>query len=469
MATPALNTFRAYEFEGGFPTPDTIARAYDDADLVRAITAYRFFYPSVSALCVYKGNIDSGMVANRVFCVVRDAVGMSGFTMNSDTPYVGLSLDVSTGPIVIELPPGALMGAVNDLHQRWVMDIGLPGPDHGAGGKHLLLPPGHAGEVPAGHYAATPTTNRVLGLIRALPPHGDLDAGIALMKSVKVYPLDGPGDGSDVEWGELSLSLDYSPGPFETEIRYWEMLHDLIDTEPPYDAYRNEYGNLAALGIAKGHPFAPDQRMTRILLQAAQIASAQMRVQSLADRRPDRVVWDGRQWEWAVLRPENGTFDTDSYVDLEAREKWFYQAQIESPAMFARAPGAGSLYWLSARDSTGAYLDGACYYRLSVPLPVPDKLFWSITVYDAQTRTEIVTDQNQAALRSLIELTPEVLEDAPHAELHFSPQQPADAEGRWIKTIPGRGWFAYFRIYGPDAPAFDHSWQLPDFELTAGV
>ena len=112
---------------------------------MRAITAYRFFYPSVSALCVYNGNIDSGMVANRVFCVVRDAVGMSGFTMNSDTPYVGLSLDVSAGPIVIELPPGALMGAVNDLHQRWVMDIGLPGPDHGQGGRHLLLPPGRGG------------------------------------------------------------------------------------------------------------------------------------------------------------------------------------------------------------------------------------------------------------------------------------------------------------------------------------
>jgi len=74
-----------------------------------------------------------------------------------------------------------------------------------------------------------------------------------------------------------------------------------------------------------------------------------------------------------------------------------------------------------------------------VPLPVPDKLFWSITVYDAQTRT----DQRQAGLRSLIELTPDVLGDADHA---------------------GKGWFVYFRIYGPDAPAFDSSWQLPDFE-----
>src|ERR1700761_9745363 len=104
MSVPALTTVQDYEFKGGFPTAETITRAYDDADLVRAITAYRFFYPSVSALCVYNGNIDSGMVANRVFCVVRDAVGMSGFTMNSDTPYVGLSLDVSAGPAGVGRP-----------------------------------------------------------------------------------------------------------------------------------------------------------------------------------------------------------------------------------------------------------------------------------------------------------------------------------------------------------------------------
>jgi hypothetical protein len=193
-----------------------------------------------------------------------------------------------------------------------------------------------------------------------------------------------------------------------------------------------------------------------------------MRVQSLADRRPDRVVWEGRQWEWAVLRPENGTFDAESYADLEAREKWFYQAQIESPAMFARAPGAGSLYWLSARDTTGAFLDGGRSYRLSVPLPVPDKLFSSITVYDAESRTEIVTDQRQAALRSLIELTLEVLGDSDHADLYFSPEQPPGTVGRWIKTIRGRGWFVYFRIYSPDVPAFDSSWQLPDFEPVSG-
>jgi hypothetical protein len=38
------------------------------------------------------------------------------------------------------------------------------------------------------------------------------------------------------------------------------------------------------------------------------------------------------------------------------------------------------------------------------------------------------------------------------------------ADGTWIQTLPGVGWFAYFRIYGPDAPAFDGDWQLPDFQ-----
>lgn len=54
-------------------------------------------------------------------------------------------------------------------------------------------------------------------------------------------------------------------------------------------------------------------------------------MQSFADRRPERVVWEDTYWEWAVLRPENGTFDTENYHDGYARQKWFYQAQIESP------------------------------------------------------------------------------------------------------------------------------------------
>jgi hypothetical protein len=191
-----------------------------------------------------------------------------------------------------------------------------------------------------------------------------------------------------------------------------------------------------------------------------------MCAQSFADRRPDRVVWKDRRWEWVSLRFENGDFTVDGRLDLEARDKWFYQAIGASPAMFRREPGAGSLYWLGTHDKNGAYLDGAKSYTLSVPRPVPCGLFWSVTVYDAETRSQILTKQGKAALRSLFEL-----KDHPGADpidLHFGPHPPAGktgAEKRWIQTLPGKGWFAYIRLYGPEKPAFDGSWKPGDFTL----
>src|SRR6185295_12834162 len=174
-----------------------------------------------------------------------------------------------------------------------------------------------------------------------------------------------------------------------------------------------------------------------------------MRVQSFADRSPGKEVWKDRKWEWAVLRYTNGTFDTENFTDLYAREKWFYQAQIESPAMFNRSPGAGSLYWLGVKDNTGAYLDGSKIYKLTVSLPVPGKLFWSVTVYDVFTRSEIATDQNKAALRSMFELNDK---SGSSIDLFFGPTSPADKEDVWIKTILNKGWFTYFRIYVPEKP-----------------
>lgn len=449
-----------YEFKGGYPTPETIQKAYDDADLSRAIEAYKFFYPTVSFEATWRGNLKEGAVANQIFALLEGTPNQLVFTPNSDTPYSGLPLDVSAGPMVIELPPGPLMGAADDLNQRWVMDLGLPGPDAGKGGKHLILPPGYKGEVPQGYYVATTTTNRVLVLLRAIPPGGDNEKANALMKTVKVYPLNRPANWKEPTWVKLAKG-DFTPVEWETNLLYWQVLKEVIDTEPAYEAYRPFYGELAGLGVIKGQPFTPDERMKGILEKAAQMANAQMRVQSFADRSPSRSAWPDRRWEWATLRPENGTFDAPTYKDLDAREKWFYQAQVESPAMFRRSPGAGSLYWLGVRDSAGAYLDGGKTYKLTVPLPVPAKLFWSVTVYDAETRSEIKTDQDYAALRSLFELKDV---KGSTAELYFGPNAPSGKEGQWIKTSPGKGWFTYFRIYGPEAAAFNGRWKPSDFE-----
>jgi hypothetical protein len=68
---------------------------------------------------------------------------------NADTVYAMGFLDLTDGPIVLEVPP-RLLGMIDDAWHRWVIDIGLSGPDRGLGGKHLILPPGYDGPLPKG-------------------------------------------------------------------------------------------------------------------------------------------------------------------------------------------------------------------------------------------------------------------------------------------------------------------------------
>lgn len=459
----AQTSIGGYEFRNGYPIPETIKKAYDDADLIRAIQVYKFFYPTVSGTALIKGNEPLGLVANKVFGVLDTKPRHVIFTPNSDTPYGPLPIDLSGGPIVIELPPGPLIVVAIDVNQRWVADMGLPGSDAGKGGKHLLLPPGYQGTVPAGYLVHRATTNQLIVGVRSLPVNGDVKGAMERITTIDVHPLDPKPDWKKPEWLQLTdKPQDTTPLKWETNIDYWKVLHETIDREPVFEPYRAHYGELAVLGITKGKPFAPDARMKRILEQAARIGNDQMRVQSFADRRVDRVVWPDRKWEWAGLRPENGDFETPHYLDVDAREVWFYQAIGASPAMFRRDAGAGSLYWLGVRDGTGAYLDGGKNYRLRVPQPVPGKLFWSVTVYDNQTRSEVQTSQDKAALRSMFELK-DVVGTQP-IDLYFGPEAPPSKEEHWIKTTPGKGWFTYFRIYGPDAPAFNGTWKPGDFE-----
>src|SRR5689334_2682635 len=123
MMDQRASTGDAYEVKGGYPTPETVQRVYDQADLNRAIEAYRFFYPTVSGAAIIKGNTDVGIVENKVFSVLDTKPRHVGFTLNSDTPYGLVLLNLHQGPMAMEFPPGPLIAAALDVNQRWVGDM----------------------------------------------------------------------------------------------------------------------------------------------------------------------------------------------------------------------------------------------------------------------------------------------------------------------------------------------------------
>jgi hypothetical protein len=260
--------------EGGRPAAETVQRAYDDADLSRAIAAYKFFYPTVSGAAIVKGNEQIGVVPNKVFGILDCAPEQLVFTANSDTPYGPLLLDLGVGPLVVELPPGPLIVCSMDINQRWVADMGLPGPDAGNGGKHLLLPPDYTGTVPdTGYCVHRASSNRQIIGARSLPVEGDVAAAKERLTTIKVYPLNPTDDWTEPQWLDVTGKVqDTTPLQWETNLVFWEVLHQTVDSEPAYEGYRTNYGELAALGIEKGKPFGPEPRMKSILEEAAQAA-----------------------------------------------------------------------------------------------------------------------------------------------------------------------------------------------------
>jgi hypothetical protein len=99
---------------------------------------------------------------------------------------------------------------------------------------------------------------------------------------------------------------------------------------------------------------------------------------------------------------------------------------------------------------------------LHVPANPPVVQFWSVTLYDNVTRG---TDRHRSGRGRPIFAPGPRGESRRSRSTSTSVRQSRPKLGNWIETIPGKGWFPYFRLYGPKEAYFDKSWQLEDIEL----
>jgi hypothetical protein len=221
-------------------------------------------------------------------------------------------------------------------------------------------------------------------------------------------------------------------------------------------------GMLAAIGIEKGKPFEPDERMQRILSEAATVGSYMALATSYKTRLPLQR-YDDRQWiEIGKTGYPEYRVGNHTLLDGVSLMGWF--ATVSSKAMVRPMLGKGSVYMWTYTSGDGEWLDGGKNYRLSLPTGIPAANFWSIVVYDVWTRSILANGQAAASKNSF---DPAIaVNDDESVDLFFGPEPPASGESNWIRTLSGKGWFTILRLYGPTEAYMDGSWKPTDIEPT---
>ena len=488
------------EFKDGVPNKATAEKLFDNLDFTYAYRAFMDNMRGVSIQALRKGMQNIGVKDNEVlvFSELMDAKSLF-LTANADTIYVMGSLDLSKGPMVVETPP-KFLGVVQDVWFRWIVDLGLPGPDRGEGGKYLIVPPGYSGELPdGGFFIARARTNGIVWFGRSfLENHKDPKPVVeTIRKFTKVYPYEPGGVGTPIAEflaGKAKLGRVTPPPPTvfhegsgkvmntipPNDWSFYEMLNEVVQQEPATSLDPELMGPVAAIGIIKGKPFAPDARMKKLMTEALALANATSRSLFMTPRDPSWFYYPDSSWfnflfltgyEFEtpipmITREGVKPFPPTGYRTMDARTNFFYGVTGITPGMAMRLPGIGSQYLLAVTDAEKHYFDGSRTYKVTLPKGIPEENFWSFTVYDNMTRSMLDTPQRYPRAGSQSYPSPAAEPNADGSTtIYFGPTQPQGVKrGNWIQTLPGKGWFTILRLYSPLEPFFDKTWRVSEIE-----
>ncbi len=452
-------------FFDGVPTKETAEKVQDYLDRARGVDAFLKGIPGASLQALRLGPTKLGVDAVGKVALFQNLMDSHALflTANTSTLYIFPYVNTKDGPVVVEVPPG-MLGAFDDAWFRFVVDVGLAGPDRGKGGKYLVLPPSYEGEVPPGYHVVKPRTFATWLFMRGNISKG-VDVAVKNVKDhLKVYPLSQKDNPKPCEYIEMTGKAFNTIHPNNFE--FYEHLDHLIQEESEEMLDAETKGLFASIGIRKGKEFAPDARMKSILTDAVAIANAAARANNYYPREDLKMVYfyQDRPTEWVMAYPgKNVFFNYDGALNTDARVFFHYTYTAVTPSMATPHEGRGSDYCIAFKDADHEAFDGSKTYKVHIPANVPVNDFWALTIYDTQTRSMLQTDQPYPTVGSQDQGFAQNKDGS--YDVYFAPEAPRGFEKNWLQTIPGKSWFVILRMYGPLKPFIEKTWRPGEGEL----
>jgi hypothetical protein len=385
-------------------------------------------------------------------------------TANTAVPYISAFTDLRSGPVVVEVPAAtekaSLYGQVVDAWQVTIAGVGPSGPDSGAGGKYLFIPPGYQDAIPEGYFPIRSTSYRLALAFRSVPGKGASQAdAYAYTQTLKMYPL------SEADNPKPTRFVDGFPLAIQTlpyyDIRALQDIHDFVSVEPVQERDKVMIGMLAAIGIEKGKPFNPSPKMQAAMARA--VVDAYHYMQGLTLKLlQENLWWPDRHWAMVLVPDESGGFEfiTDRAVEVDKRAAIWFPA-IFLPPKFNE--NAATVYVSPIADRDGKAVEAGKLYRIRIPKNTPAKQFWSITVYDTATWGFIVNPPDRSGW-GMFDTDKMKVNDDGSVDVYVGPKAPDGLESNWIPSMDKKP-VIWLRLYGPDEPFWKKTFTMPDIEL----
>ena len=458
LETP-IGTLTSFD---GVPDKTTTQKVYDNLDFQRATQAYLSTLQVASMYAMREGLLGFGPANTTVlqFENLMDSKAL-WLTPNTVSVYMGTWMEMSDEPMVIETPPRVL-GFIDDMWFKYVTDFGNAGPDKGKGGKFLIVPPGYKGKIPDGYHVARTNTYGNWVVWRGFVENGSTKPAVDTTKKIfRIYPLSKKDDPPKMTF--INVSGKFHNTIHRMDYGYWEEVNAVIQKEPIEGLDAEIRGMLASIGIEKGKPFAPDARMKKILAEAADVGAVTVRALTARPRDKAYYLYPGKSFWITPFVGGSHEFISNGVRLIDARAFFHFYATGITPAMVSAPVGKGSQYAVAYLDAEGNVLDGGKTYRIHLPPNVPAKDFWSLTLYDDQTRSMLQTDQRFPGIDNFKKGLQQNADGS--FDIYFGPKPPPGKENNWLQTIPEKGWNVILRLYGPLQPWFDKTWRPGDIQM----
>lgn len=432
--------------------------------------AYIVTFPLVFNLDQVKRYVETGVGANpaaafNTFSHARSLAGPEDtfVSINNDTLYSMAQIDLSVGPVLLEVPETGERYYVLQFVDAWTNNFAYVGrrATGTAAGRFLLVPPGWEGQQPSNATVIhAPTT--VFSIVGrwACGDAEDVAAVHALQDATTLTPIDAEATPAGIPTISADVPSDIA---FLEKARVWSQAF------PPSEAEQTVLAKFADLGLtAQESPYlalAADEVAT---LATGLVAGNSALIEYL--KTGDVPIVNGwmltyHAFDYNIEHFEVGTINAPEFVAPDGPARYVLRAGAALGGLWGNHAYEAA-YAAVYVDATGAQLTGAQKYTLTFNPTPPVGAFWSITMYAVP---DFFLVANVADRYSVGSETPGLVYNGDGSlTIAISATEPSDPQRRanWLPAPAGE-FRPLLRMYEPDSSVVDGRFELPAIERVA--